>query len=153
MNAKGRSALAAGFVGILVACTVRTATAQAPTDACKLLTQAQVSHVLGVNVGAGAAIGKTGCGWEASGGENIRLAITVHDATAWDMMKTPIANIPKVPASGIGDDAFYATVSTLTTLSVKKGKVAFVLHLYGIEDPAKQKSMARALALDVIAHL
>ncbi len=68
-------------------------------------------------------------------------------------MKSPLPGIKKTAASGIGDDAVYATVGSLTTLSVMKGKVAFVVRIYGVHDQAREMAMEKALALDVIAKL
>lgn len=60
------------------------------------------------------------------------------------------------PASGMGDDSFYATGGTriqLTTLSVKKGKTVFIFRIYGVQDVSSQRSMERMLAEDVLARL
>jgi hypothetical protein len=153
MNAKSASAVAMGIAGLLVAGSAGIATAHATPDPCTLLTQSEVSTALGVKVDAGKPLGTTGCEWDGPGSQNIKASITVHDATQWQLMKTPLPRMPKVPATGIGDDAFYTTVSTLTTLSVKKGDVTFVIHLMGIQGQSKQESVEKALAKDVIAHL
>src|SRR5512135_1059608 len=123
-----------------LAVTAGAAAAQAPKPPCTLLTPAQVAAALGVkDVAAGAPIGKTGCSWQAQGGAR--------------GMVTPLPNVTKVPAPGIGDDALYSTIGQFTTLSVKKGGAVFLVKAYGVPDQARQKAIEKTLAGDVIAKL
>jgi hypothetical protein len=68
-------------------------------------------------------------------------------------MKTPLPGSAKTSVSGVGDDAVYATFGSLTTLAVKKGKIAFVVRLYGVPGQAKQMAIEKSLALDIVAKL
>ncbi len=107
-------------------------------------------------MGKGDPIGTTGCAWATAAQENtpyIRVTVSFLDGSAFAGMKTPAPGVKQTAAGGIGDDAFYATVGSLTTLSVKKGSVVFVVRLYGIHDQAGQMAMEKSLALDVIAKL
>jgi hypothetical protein len=140
------------IAGVLAASCARTASAQAH-DPCALLTPAQIQVVLGAKVGSGQPIGSTGCSWSAAAAANTHAAmvtLSLVDASGFTTMKTPLPGVAKNGASGIGDDAFYTTVSTLTTLSVKEGNVAFVVRLYGVPGQSKQEAVEKSLALDVL---
>ena len=145
----------------------RTATPPAsPTDACALLTQAQVSGVLGVSVGAGEKIVPNNtalCGWEVPGDKGVnrkRVMLGIYTQLGgltpvdrFNHAKMPIKGITKTPVSGVGDDAIYATTPGLGTgLIFKKGASAFDVRVYGFpEDQIKAKE--KTLALDVVAKL
>ena len=137
-----------------LAVTAGAAAAQAPKPPCTLLTPAQVAAALGVkDVAAGAPIGKTGCSWQAQGGARGMVTLSFWDPAGFPAMKTPLPNVTKVPAPGIGDDALYSTIGEFTTLSVKKGGAVFLVKAYGVPDQAKQKAIEKTLAGDVIAKL
>jgi hypothetical protein len=105
------------------------------SDACSLLTQARVSALLGVSVGAGAPlVPKTAllCGWAQPGDTNHsgkRVVLDVFGAMGrltpvdrFNNGKTPVKSITKTPVTGIGDDAYYVTTPAMGTgLNVKKG--------------------------------
>lgn len=147
--------LVVGVVSAVFTALPVSATAQAPTPPCTLLTRGQVASAVGSKVGAGQAIAADGCSWMTPGGVQPFVTVTLAfvDANTWDAMKTPLPNIPKTSAAGIGDEAFFATVGNLVTLSVKGKSSVFVVRLYGIHDLAKEKSIERALALDVLGKL
>ena len=63
-------------------------------------------------------------------------------------MKTPLPGVAKTTVSGIGDDA---TLGRQASPSVKKGKVVFIVRLYGVPGQAKQVAMEKSLAVDVLA--
>ncbi len=145
-----------GIVFVLDAASARTAFARAATDPCAMLTQAQISGIVGMTVGAGEPIGTSGCQWAAAPKPNTtvpRVTLQLWDAQAFTDFQTPLPGVTKTAASGIGEDAVYATVGSLTTLSVKKGSVAFVVRLYGVRGQASQMDMEKALALDVLPNL
>jgi hypothetical protein len=138
----------------------------AASDACSLLTQARVSMVLGVPVGAGDhIIAKTPsmCGWAQASDTNHqgkRVMLTVLEAIGsrtpvdrFNTGKTPIKGITKTPTTGIGDDAYYVTTPGLGTgLSVKKGNSVFEIRVYGF--PVEQiKTLEKTLAQDVLAKI
>jgi hypothetical protein len=137
-----------------------------PSDACTLLTQAQVSAVLGVSVGVGEHVVPTSssiCGWAQSGGGNHmdkRVVVSIYvpigsltPADRFNNAKKPIQGIVKTPVSGVGDDAVSVTTPGFGTgLIFRKGNSAFDVRVYGFsanETKAKEKT----LALDVIAEL
>jgi hypothetical protein len=123
----------------------------APPDPCSVLTSAQVSDVLGVPVADGQHLATTVCQWAPSGASTAnskKLTVTFQNARAFDYAKTPVpsAKITKTPVTGIGDDAVLGTTQGVATvLTVKKGDVVFVVHVFGLPDDqaaAKEKALA-----------
>ena len=131
----------------------------APTsDACSLLTSAQVSESLGISVNSGqrlVATSPTMCGWAAPGGPlgAKHVVATIITLDTFSREKTPVPGIVKIQATGVGDDAHYITTPGFGTgLSVRKGNFAFKVRVYGFpDDVLKQKE--RALAQEVLAKL
>jgi hypothetical protein len=144
----------------LVTLGATMAQAAPPTDACSLLTPAQVSAVLGVKVGAGTSLGNSKlCHWGAAsvmakGTTKKGVMLTLQDPMAFTYAKMPVGHgIVKVPVSGIGDDAVYGTTPGYpTVLTVKKGNVVFVVHVNGFPDD-QIKAKEKTLAKDILAKL
>jgi|SRR5579859_187682 len=148
-----------------VAATAPLAAAAPDTDACLLVTQARLSAVLGVPMGAGAHTTPTyvkTCTWTPSGGATKTLkAVTLNLESAdgyqagknlMEQMKPK--NTTFTPASGIGDDAYYMSFgSNITNLMVKKGKASFKLAMYGDTAPEKAMAMEKILALEILPKL
>lgn len=136
-----------------------------PTDACALLTQAQVSTVLGESVGTGHRIttNSSMCGWEAPGQkatERKRVIVSIYTPTGgftsvdrFNNAKKPVQGIKKEPVSGVGDDAVYVTTQGFGTgLIFRKGSAAFDVEVHGL--PLDQiKAKEKKLALDLIGRL
>jgi hypothetical protein len=126
-----------------------------PTDACALLTPAQVSNALGVTVKSGERIVPTGsklCGFGGAGAsKRVVVALITPDMFAHE--KHPLRGIAEEQASGLGDDAHYMTTPGFGTgLSVLKGGFAFKIRVYGF--PIEQvKTKEQKLAQDVLAKL
>jgi hypothetical protein len=135
----------------------RASGGRSPVDACALLTQAQVSAVLGTQVEAGQRLVASSariCGWSPPGGPVIdgkKVLVTLMTDRQFDLGKTPMTGITKTPVSGIGDDAYYVTAGGLgTTLSVKKGSFYVQVKVGGFPmDVEKEKE--KVLALEVLA--
>jgi len=130
----------------------------APPDPCALLTQAQVSEVLGAAAGAGERLATSVCQWSTkaeAGAGSKKVTLTLQNAQAFAAAKTPVptGTITKTPVSGIGDDAVYGTTKgAATVLTVKKGDAVFVVRVFGFpEDETKAKE--KTLALDVLSKL
>jgi hypothetical protein len=139
-----------------------------PTDACSLLTEAQVSAVLGVSAGTGQRVMPNSpavCGWEVPGETSLdrkRVVLSIYTQMGsltpvdrFNNAKRPIAakNITKEPVSGVGDDAVSVTTSGFGTgLIFRKGSSAFDVRVYGF--PLDQiKAKEKTLALDIITKL
>lgn len=136
----------------------RPAYAAPPVDPCSLLTPSQVGDVLGVSVGPGQKVAAKLCQWAAPGqttGPKLKkVLVTLQDERAFTYAKMPVGHgITKTPVTGIGDDAVYGTTPGVgTTLAVKKGTVAFVVHVTGFtEDETKSKE--KTLALEILPKL
>ena len=82
------------------------------------------------------------------------VTISFQNLGTYEHLKS--ANLPmvvKTPISGVGDDAFYTTAAGWTTLTVKKGDAYFVVRVYGVPDPAKQKEIEKALGAQAAARM
>jgi hypothetical protein len=148
------------------------ATAAPPSDACPLLTQAEVSAVVGVKVGVGEHMTPTylkSCVWTPPGGATVEFAnvlLSLESAAAWQSSKAmlqAVANsggkdskengVTMTPVSGIGDDALFSSVGGYTKLIVKKGDVAFQIVVSNNAPIEKKRVMEKALAAKVLAKL
>ena len=151
MSLKTLCAAIAGF--FLLAAAAPSATAQSAADACSLLTQAQVSAVVGTQLSAGQYVMptfKTTCTWSVPG-KIVTLMITTP-ATFAAGKTSPAYKV--VPASGVGDDAYYVvTGGTMVSLIVKKGNTAFKTSVY-IQLPLDTlETMDKTLARQVASEL
>ncbi len=120
------------------------------TEPCKLMTVQEVAQVLGGTVSS-SPLGTTGCFW--AGGTQ-KVSIVVRDASAWARITIPVQGMTKTNISGLGDAASISGLdqtvhpgqSNVLTLSVKQGASVIVLTVYGVDDPARQRSMEESLA-------
>jgi hypothetical protein len=142
------------LVGVL--CGSARAAFAAPTDPCSLLTDAQVNTALGVTA-TSKATGKI-CRWATPGGRggvSPAVVLTMQDAKAFDFAKAPSTspNLTKTPVTGVGDDAVFNTIGSVTaTLTVKKGDTYFEVHVYGF--PLEQtRTLEKTLAQNAVAKL
>ena len=124
----------------------KTAAAQSAAP-CSLLTSAQVTAAVGVNVGTAQPIATTGCSWSAP---HMIVTVSLWGGSKWDQMKTPVPGMNRTAVSGLGDDAFYTTMGPASgkqtaTLTVKKGSTAYLIKVYG-PNVTDQMSMEKALA-------
>ena len=137
--------------------------AAAPTDACALLTQAQVTAAVGVSVGAGTHVNQTftrTCTWTpATPGEVKAVTLNLQTAQEYDggkakleKMKPLMPNPPKTTAvSGFGDDAYFLEFTNIASLFVKKGNEAFKLVIYGAMPAPKAEGALKTLATQVLS--
>lgn len=147
----------------LSAAAVTSINAAPPSDACSLLTQAQVSSILGMPVDAGQHLipnSSSICGWGKTGPAEKRVVLSIYTQIGhltpvdrFNAAKTPFKGVTKTPVSGVGDDAISATTPGFGTgLIFRKGDAAFDLRVYGF--PLDQlNAKEKTLALDVIAKL
>jgi hypothetical protein len=105
-----------------------TAAGAAPSDACALLTPAQVSAILGATVGDGEPLMPTHrefCSWEEKGqsggvGRNVRVSILSE--RMFTLGKTPMGMTQITAESGIGDEAYWSKIQGMVYfLSFRKG--------------------------------
>jgi hypothetical protein len=129
------------------------------TDACSLLTAAQVSSVLGTAVEAGEHVvpnSVTSCGWMGPEGPSIgskKMVLSLMSARAFEVGKTPVKGVTEIRAPGIGDEAYYISMPPFgTALSVRKGSAYFQLRIAGF--PSGQvRTLERALALRLLERV
>ena len=130
------------------------AVAQSGSTPCGLLTSAQVGAAVGATVGNGEPIATTGCTWSWG---RAKTTLSLWDASKWDQMKSaPLPGVTKSSVSGLGDDAFSATMGTskqFAVLNVKKGATVYIFKVYGVDSPSDQLSIEKTLAADVLATL
>ena len=123
-------------------------------DACSLLSQAQVSAAVGKQVGAGAWVTPSftaTCTWTAPG---VIVTVMTEGVDKYQAGKTPLSPAMQiVPASGIGDDAYYVVSGTIVMLYTKKGNVAFKTSIYSKLPIDTLKKMESTLASQVASEL
>jgi hypothetical protein len=125
------------------------------TDACALVTPEQVGEVVGAKMSAGVnpapGFTKT-CTWTAKG---IIVTLMLEGADAFQKQKTsPMPGMEVTPASGVGDDAFYAAISPNVSLFAKKGSSAFKATVYSSAfSMDKKKDLEKTLAQQVVGKL
>lgn len=147
------SVAVAAFVFVLG--VPRVSFAAPPTDACSLVTAAQVSAALGVPIGAGERIVPSSpklCGFGGAGAAK-RVVTAIITPEMFDHEKHPLQGIKEEQLSGVGDDAHYMTTPGFGTgLSVKKGSFAFKVRVYGFPlEQVEQKE--KTLAQEILAKL
>ena len=113
-------------------------TAQADTDACTLLTPAQVGAAVGATVTEGTHTTPTyvkTCTWTTSGISDVKfVTLNLQTAEAYDGGKqraTQMAALAKeaaMKAAGVGEDAYYFVVGDQSGLLVKKGGVGSTIQ-------------------------
>jgi hypothetical protein len=125
------------LLSLLLILTVTIASASPPTDACTLLSEAQVATALGAQVDPGKhLVGPGDCRWtergKPAGADVALLQVNLTKPQAFEIGKTPIPKWNKPSVAGIGDDAYFADNGMVTfpvspSLSVKKGSVFVVI--------------------------
>jgi len=136
---------------------------QAETDACTLLTPAQVGAVVGVSVAAGTHVTPTflkTCTWNAPGQPNVRaVTLYLQTASAYDggkPMAYQMAALGKgtaVKPASVGEDAYYFVTGDQAALLVKVGAISFKVAIYATLAVDKKEAMELALAREVLAKL
>lgn len=157
MNMKWKVAAILAGLSVCAMVTPHRAFATPPTDACSLLTSAQVSSVLGFSAKPGhfATSDTTVCDWPVSSLAKMSskdtkiVEVRILDADSWTLLLPAGTSAPTL---GIGDKAFYGGDSSLMALYVKKGNVHFYVSVHGFPlDQIKEKE--RALAKQALSKL
>jgi len=137
-----------------------SAKAAPANDACALLTPAQVSAAAGVPVKDGEYVTPTKketCTWTAAKpAEKLPKMVTLFleglpmfQASGKPLVKTIIVT----PVSGLGDEAFFVTMSTNVMLHVKKGNVALRVTVYADMPVEAKQAMEKTLAQQALSKL
>ncbi len=148
-------ALLALMTLLLSACHSSAQKPAAPvSDACEVLTPAEIGAVLGVSIDPGKHMaGKVMCAWAQTGqtGEiGTKLDAPLRAEPYFQKEKAASGNVTVTPVSGIGDEAFYVTSEFGTSLFVRKGDTAID---FSIRDKSLPKNdlMAKERALGLKA--
>lgn len=136
------------------------AAAAPPSDACALLSQAEVAAATGSAVGPGTHVTPTftrTCTWSGTGGGSVAsVTLFLQDAASYDGGKRLVGMTNKMtftPLHGVGDYAYYAGAGPTVGLMVKKGAMAFKVGLYGQLPPDRKMAVEKVLAGKVAARL
>jgi len=134
--------------------------AHADTDACTLVTAAQVSAAIHVAVGAGTHVTPTfvkTCTWMPTASSNIKaVTVNVQTASYYDGAKKmaiqTAAAMPgaKVKPVSVGEDGYYLVEGEMVMLFFKKGgasaKVAVYAKMSSDEIEAMELAIAKQMA-------
>lgn len=139
---------------------------RADTDACTMLTQAEVSSAVGVPVAPGSHVTPTfvkTCVWSpAPAGAAIKsVTILLQTAAAYDSGKQQItaarmaagANGTSIKAAAVGDEGYYFVAGDQVGLLVKKGSLSFKVTVYATLPVDKKEAMELTLAKAMVAKL
>ena len=135
--------------------------AAAETDACSLVTPAQVSAAVGFEVGDGKHVTPTfvkTCTWTGTGGGVQTVTLNLQTGAFFDGAKKTAAAMvagagAAVKSAGVGDDSYFYVQGTQVDLWMKKGSNACKITVYK-QIPVEQKqALELSLAKQVVAKL
>lgn len=151
--------------------TVPTANAAPPSNACSLLTKAQITAVVGVTMADGshpAGFSKM-CVWSSASGKaqgSASVTLNIESAASYQAAKSmlqAIVNSPKnqsakqsitmTQVNGLGDDALFSSVGSYSKLIVKKGETVLQIVVYSGVNMEKKRDWEKALAADALTRL
>ena len=133
--------------------------AQTPvTDACAVLTPAEVSAVTGLSIDPGRHIPKTStimCGWAKTGvTDDSEVVLNFTTPDYFEKERDPHPRITMTPAPGIGDDAYYITSQFGTSLFIKKGSTVIGFSIRDKTIPSAQlMEKEKALGLKAVTRI
>ena len=137
--------------------------AHAETDACTLVTAAQVSAAIHVAVGEGTHVTPTfvkTCTWTPTASSSIR-AVTVnlqtaafYDGSKQTAIKTAAA-VPggKITPASVGDDGYFLVEGEIAMLFFKKGSTSVKVAVYAKAGVDEIAAMELAIAKQVATKL
>jgi hypothetical protein len=156
------SALIAAAATLLSVSTIsQVSFGAAQSDACKLLTTAQVSAAVGFPVGDGTHVTPTfvkTCTWSAPGGGGVQtVTLLLETGTFFDGAKRN-ANLAtaagaSVKSAGVGDDSYYLVQGNNVDLWVKKGGTSFKVAVYKQIAVNQKEDLELAVAKQVVPKL
>jgi len=135
--------------------------AKADTDACALLTAAQVGAAAGFPVSQGKHVTPTfvkTCTWSGTGGGVVQtVTLNLQTGAFFDGAKKQASMMAAAGATvkpaGVGDDSYYLVEGTQVALWVKKGGNAFKVAIYEKIPVDKKEGIELALAKGVVPKL
>jgi hypothetical protein len=161
--------LVASCVGLSWLCMALVPlSAQADTDACELLTPAQVGAAVNVSVIDGQhamgqqvikTYGKT-CTWSPSAKSDVKsVTLLLQTAAQYDGGKQMAQKMAAsgrgrpVKTASVGEDAYYVVLRDQVSLFVKKGDISFTVAVNATLAVDEKEAMEVTLAKDVLSKL
>ena len=140
--------------GVVAVCLCCSQLAYAGPAPCDLLTQGQVSGVVGMSVGSGSPIANTGCSWQATGKSKLMVTVSMQSEKMFAGAKRgPAApNMTTSPVSGIGDEVVFTGVENFCSLWVRKGAKFLLVRIYGLPVSEAQPKL-KTLAASAVSKL
>src|SRR5579859_2420454 len=89
--------------------------AYSATAPCELLTQNQVSTIVGGSVGPASPIANTGCSWTATGATKVTVTVSMQSEKMFAAAKAASSG-KETPVSGVGDEAIFIGVQNFSSL-------------------------------------
>ncbi len=130
---------------VLVASLCCARVANGETAPCALLTQDQVSAIVGAGVGAGTPIANTGCSWTTTGAPRVMLTVSMQSEKMFAAAKSSTPpNTTKTSVVGVGDEAIFTGVQNFSSLWVKKGTRFLLVRIYGLPVSEAQTKLKAA---------
>jgi hypothetical protein len=131
------------------------------TDACSLVTAAQVSAAVGFQVGDGKHVTPTfvkTCTWTGTAGSGVQtVTLNLQTGVFYDGARKQAAAMTAagaaVKSAGLGDDSFYYVLGTQVDLWVKKGGNACKITIYKQIAVEQKQAIELSLAKQVVAKL
>jgi len=138
--------------------------ARGETDACTLLTAAQVSAAVGTPVGEGTHVTPTfvkTCTWTPSAKSKVvAVTLNLQTATWYDGSKRQAtmgaaidSKAVAIKPASVGDDAYYSVTGDQAMLFVKRGANACKVSVYARLPAAEKEAMELKLAREVAGKL
>jgi len=145
----------------LIAGVLSPTSARADTDACGLLTQAQVGAAAGFAVDKGTHVTPTfvkTCTWTGSNSSGAQIVtLNLQTAAFFDGAKKQGAMMSAaggaMKPAGVGEDSFYSVLGDQVALWVKKGGGAFKVAVYKKIPVDQKEGIELALAKQVVPKL
>ena len=123
------------------------------TAPCALLTQDQVSTIIGASAGAASPIANTGCSWTTKGAPRVTLSVSMQSEKMFAAAKSSTPpNTTKSSISGVGDEATFTGVQNFSSLWVKKGTKFLLVRIYGLPVSEAQTKL-KAAATNAVSKL
>lgn len=137
------------------------ASAKTDTDACTLLTAAQVGAAVGFQVGEGTHVTPTfvkTCTWTGSNSTGVQfVTLNLQSGPFFDGAKKQATMMSvtgtAVKPAGVGDDSYYLVQGPQVALWVKKGGSSFKVAVYKQIPLDRKEAMELALAKEVVPKL
>jgi hypothetical protein len=126
----------------------------APSDACAIVTAADVAAAVGFQVENGVRQSTKyadSCSWQETGAGILKRSahLMILDAHKFEVGKTPFGGIKKEPQSGLGDDAYSVTLDREFDINVKKGSTYVKVWVLG--NQSKSDDVAEVLQKNTAA--